>query len=244
MTYVNGTTSEWFDQQVKHKNYLPNEKVETVDEVEQMIREAVENYDPMEHKNLEELEQMEDDFEDDKFFMEYKQKKLNEIKEKSKGAYGIMREIRYDDYKAEVTEASKEVPVVILLHQEYIETSKVLNQILMNMAKKFPAVKFLRIQASNCVQNFRDSDVPTIFVYRDGKIYQQFLPATYYFGGNNMNWKKVEWIFSSIGILKTDLEEDPFDDNNVFTVKKLKKKEKRDDESDSDDDKPSKYKVY
>ncbi len=49
--------------------------------------------------------------------------------------YGEMREIRYDTYIKEVKEASKDCFVVLLLHQEYIEKSLILNQIFMNLAK-------------------------------------------------------------------------------------------------------------
>ena len=237
-------TTEWFDLQVKYKNYLPQEKKESKDVIEQMIREEAEKYDPLDKKTVDELDELED-LEDDKVLQMYKQKRINEMKEFSKNAkYGSVKEIRKHEYKEEVNEASKNATVILLLHQEYIEESRVLNKILDNMAKKFPFIKFLKIEATNCVVNFRDSDVPTIFVYKDGNLFKQFIPASYYFGGKNMNWKKVEWIFSSMGLLKTDLEEDPFDEYS-FKIEKLKgKKVKRDDESDSEDEaKPNRWKI-
>jgi hypothetical protein len=57
---------------------------------------------------------------------------------------------------------------------------------------------------------------------------------------------EVEWVLSSLGVLKTDLESDPFD-NEEYSITKLdKKKPKRDDESDEEDRKDREYswKIY
>lgn len=250
MTQCHGVTTEWFDVQVKYGNYLPNKKEKDNDEIENIIRETVEKYDPMESKKLEELEIMEEDiFDDDDYIKSYKEKKLEELKEKAKGPkFGEIREIRYEDYKREVNEASKNCYVVLLLHQDYIPNSQILNKILTNMAVKFPEVKFLRIEATNCVKNFADADCPTVFIYKNEVVFKKFLPAAYYFGGSEMSWKKVEWIFNAIGVLKTELMEDPFEDPeekkiSQFKMRKLKKKE-RDDESDSEDEnKLSRWKI-
>ena len=252
MTQCHGETTEWFDLQVKYKNYLPNQKEQTTDEIETIVREKIESYDPMESKKLKELQEMEEDNifdEDDDYIKQYQQKRIEEMKAHSKGLkYGEMREIRYDEYIREVNEASKNCFVVLLLHQDYIPNSQILNKILTNLAVKFKDVKFLRIQATNCVKNFADADVPTVFVYKDGTIYKKFIPAPYYFGGSEMNLKKVEWILNAIKVVKSDLLEDPFDayeepKASQFKMKKLKKKE-RDDESDSEDEeKPGRWKI-
>jgi hypothetical protein len=243
MSQVNGVTTEWFDQQVKHGNYLPNEVKETNDEIENIVREVIENYDPMSKKTLNELEELEDDFEDDHFIRNLKNKRLQEMKEEAKNSkFGLLREIRYENYKVEVNESSHSNFVVIILHQDYVENSNILCEILKNLAKKHPQVKFLKIQATNCVPNFKDIDVPTIFIYQNGEIFKQFLPAPYFFGGNKMTFNKVEWVFSSLGVLKSDQIEDPFEEVEHFNVKKIKKK--REDESDSEDsDKPSRWKL-
>ena len=144
-------TTEWFDQQVKYKNYLPEEKKENKDAVEELIREQINNYDALDHKNLEELDELED-LEDEKVLQMYKQKRINEMKEYAKKAkYGSLKEIRKHEYKEEVNEASKNGYVILLLHQEYIEQSKVLNNILVYLAKKFPFIKFLKIESTKFV---------------------------------------------------------------------------------------------
>ena len=241
---AHNVTTEWFDQQVKYGNYIPNDKQTTNDEIEKYLRDELDKYDPLDHKNLDQLDELED-IEDDRVLAEYKMKRLNELKEYAKGAkFGSLKEIRKHEYKQEVTDASQHSFVVLLLHQEYIEQSRVLNEILSNLAKKFPCVKFLKIEANNCIDNFRDQDCPTLFIYKEGKLFKQFLPAPYYFGGNRMTWKKVEWIFNSLKVVESDLQDDPFEELTSFHLKKDKKL-KRDDESDSEDDqKPNRWKKY
>lgn len=235
-------TTEWFDQQVKHGNYIPNDKEKEKEEIEKMIREEIEKYDPLDHKNLDQLDELEDK-EDERVLEAYKQKRIQELKSFAKGAkFGSVREIRKNDFKVEVNEASKESFVVLLLHQDYIEQSRVLNEIFIYLAKKFPCVKFLRIEATNCIENFRDSDVPAVFIYKDGNLFKQFLPAPFFFGGTRMTWKKVEWILGSLKIVESEIMEDPFEEQSGFNIKK--KKVKRDDESDSEDeDKPNRWKI-
>jgi hypothetical protein len=58
---------------------------------------------------------------------------------------------------------------------------------------------------------------------------------------------EVEWILSSLGIVKTDLEYDPFDEEDEREYNSnLRKKEKRDDESDEEerDDRQYSWKIY
>lgn len=45
-----------------------------------------------------------------------------------------------------------------------------LNQILTQLAAKYPLVKFLKIIATKCIEDFPDSGVPMIICYRGGKL--------------------------------------------------------------------------
>lgn len=60
--------------------------------------------------------------------------------------------------------------MVLSLYQEYIEESMLLNQILNQLAAKYPLVKFLKIIASKCIEAFPDSGVPMIICYKAGKL--------------------------------------------------------------------------
>ena len=46
--------------------------------------------------------------------------------------------------------------------------SALMNKHMDTLAVKFPNVKFVKIVASRCIENYPDRNVPTIFVYRNG----------------------------------------------------------------------------
>jgi hypothetical protein len=59
------------------------------------------------------------DLEDDEYFKEYRQKRLEELKEQaSRPRFGFLKEISRPDFEVEVTRAPKDVIVVIHLYQD------------------------------------------------------------------------------------------------------------------------------
>jgi hypothetical protein len=192
---ASGISTQWEDIHVKLGNYLPRDKDPSNDELEKIAIETVENYDPLAKKTLEELNVLDED-EDDDMIKQYKEKRMQEMKEFAlKPKFGKVIELRKQDYVAEVTNAPKDVYVVLLLYQTYVENSNVLSKIFDFLSSKFPLVKFMRIVATNCVENYNDVDVPGVLVYLNEKLVRQFIPASYYFGGKNLSWKSKLLIF-------------------------------------------------
>lgn len=50
-----------------------------------------------------------------------------------------------------------------------------INQHLINLAKKFPTTKFLKSISTTCIPNWPDSNLPTIFIYHNGNMVKQFI---------------------------------------------------------------------
>ena len=66
-------------------------------------------------------------------------------------------------------------------------------------------------------------------------------------GAGKLSAEKVEWVLGSLKVLKCELENDPFDeeeDYKGFQTSKNHKKQKEDFESDSDDDGRKKDREY
>lgn len=246
---ANHVTTEWEDIHVKLGNYVPTEKpMESNDKLQEIAIEEMQKYDPLANKNIEQLNELEDD-EDDEVLRQYKEKRIKEMKEMaSKPHYGKLLELKKQDYIAEVTNAPKGVYVVVHLYQNYIMDSKILDKILDELAHRFILVKFMRIKADECITGFKDKDVPAVIIYHDGNLIKQLIPASYYFGGaGNLSAEKVEWILGSLKVLKCELENDPFDEEENyegFQTSKNHKKQKEDFESDSDDDGRKKDREY
>ena len=108
------------------------------------------------------------------------------------------------------------------------------------LAHQFILVKFIWIKAGKKLLVFKYKDVPTVINCHDNNLIKQLILASYYFWGTgNLIVEKVEWIFESLKVLKSELENDPFDKENnykIFKISKKNKKEKEYFESDSDDD--------
>jgi thiol-disulfide isomerase/thioredoxin len=161
-------TSQWDDIHRRLGNYeeLPVEKKQA--EFSKEAIEAMEKYDPLAEKNLDELDEMEDDL-DEEFLKKYKEQRLQEMQgDKEKPKFSGVREITKQDYVDEVTNAPKGTYVIIHLYQTYIEACGVMNQVFDELAPKYPQLKFVRIVATKCIENYPDINCPTIIIYLNG----------------------------------------------------------------------------
>jgi hypothetical protein len=245
---ANHVTTEWEDIQVKMGNYVPTEKqTESNDKIQQIAIEEMQKYDPLANKTVEQLDELEDE-EDDEVLKRYKEKRIKEMKElASRPHFGKLLELKKQDYIQEVTNAPKGVYVVLHLYQDYLMDCKILDKIFDSLAHRFVLVKFMRIKANECVEGLKDKDVPAVIIYHDGQLLKQLIPATYYFGGaGKLSPEKVEWILGSLKVIKTELENDPFDedDDSGFKVTKAHKQKKEDYDSDSEEDGRKKDREY
>lgn len=49
-----------------------------------------------------------------------------------------------------------------------------MTEYLNHLARKFPATKFVKSISTTCIPNYPDSNLPTIFIYYEGDLKQQF----------------------------------------------------------------------
>ncbi|CAG9316588.1 unnamed protein product [Blepharisma stoltei] len=227
-------STEWDDIHRRLGNKPPKEVEPTLEDLTKQAVEELEKVDPLESKNLQELEELEED-QDEKIFQEYRAKRLKELQEAAmKPKFGRVIEISRQDFIQEVNNAPTDVYVILHLYQEHIVHSRLLDQIFPILAAKFINHKFIKIQATRCVENFRDCDVPALIVYKNGALGQQLLGCGEFLGGNRMTPDSVEWTLAQVGVWTTEIEENPL--NNARAVIKKKEKRHNEDESDSDED--------
>lgn len=236
---ANGVTSEWEDIQVKLGNYTEKPKEIHQYEYTKEAMEKLENYDPNAHKNLNELDELEDEL-DEKIFEEYKQKKLAELKKLSeKPQYGSVIEISRDEYLTHVTNANPESYVILHLYQSYLDKCKIINEIFERICTKHVFLKFVKIVATRCIEGFPDSKLPCIVIYKEGTMVSNITNVDQYL--KKMNVKSFENFLNSQKVIKIEEEEDE-EEQEINKIKEHiqgnKKKKLRDsDESDSDDGK-------
>lgn len=96
-------------------------------------------------------------------------------RERALNRFGSVVEISKDDWIKEVTEASNSCWVVVLLYSNSVIDCGVMENILINLSKKFMKVKFLKIRSTSAIENWPDINLPTIFVYHNGELTHQLL---------------------------------------------------------------------
>ncbi|XP_021677704.2 uncharacterized protein LOC110662868 [Hevea brasiliensis] len=125
----------------------------------------------IDEKTEEELEDLEDDLNDDRFLEEYRKKRIAEMREAAKiSRFGSMIPISGSDFIREVTEASHDVWVVVILYKDGYQECGVLLRCLEELATRYPATKFVKIISTDCIPNYPDRNLPTMLVYNNGAV--------------------------------------------------------------------------
>merc|ERR1712130_913248 len=75
------------------------------------------------------------------------------------------------------------------------------------LANKYKHVKFVRGVAKQCVPNYPDKNLPTVFVYKNGNLAVQWIGGGNF--GPNPPLEVVEWMLHEKTIITSDIENDP-----------------------------------
>jgi hypothetical protein len=78
------------------------------------------------------------------------------------------------------------------------------------LAHKFPNVKFVTIAYTSAINNWPSENLPTIFLYRNGRLQEEFIRLN-----PKITADEIEWILAEYGILRTELGEPPKCDENT-----------------------------
>jgi len=231
-------TTQWEDALVKHKIIAPRPKEKSQDAIdtERMWKNQEAEEHKYDDKTLKELNELEDEIEENTL-QELRKKRLEEIKEKQLlDRFGRLKQIGKPEYNEEVTEASKQHPVICCLFMYGQEESKIMLQCLELLAGKFKNCKFVKIIGNECIPNYPDNYCPTLVIYNNGEAVGN-IKGLYVFGGKHgITSDIMEWELAQLGIWKTTLEENP----RQFKIKKIGRQnvvvKKSDNAIDDDDD--------
>eukprot|EP01029_Cantina_marsupialis_P014236 TRINITY_DN3149_c0_g1_i2.p1 TRINITY_DN3149_c0_g1~~TRINITY_DN3149_c0_g1_i2.p1 ORF type:complete len:249 (-),score=71.70 TRINITY_DN3149_c0_g1_i2:132-878(-) len=232
-----GETTEWEDALEKHGVIKP-----LYDSDDNLSEESEEEYQPhkYENKSLKELKEVaeeDDDSDDEAVRRKYIQQRMEEFRQSlMKPKFGSVLSLSKADYVKEVTEASKSKWVVVHLHQDHIMTSKRMQKCLAEVAGRKGEIKFMEIIADQCMENYPDSNVPTLLLYHEGVNKKQIVGSGL-FGGSTMTADDLEWVLSQMGVCKTTMTENPRakkDDNRKGYIGRYHLDDDR--EVDSEDD--------
>ncbi|XP_015109287.1 viral IAP-associated factor homolog [Diachasma alloeum] len=191
----------------------PKEKEITEDQIVDLLESTIDKKtgkggNNLEDKDLDELDELEDE-EDERVLVEYRKKRIAEMQALAdKSKYGDVREISASDYVQEVNNAGEDIWVILHLYKPGIPLCTLINQYLSNLARKFPATKFLKSISTTCIPNWPDKNVPTLFIYHNGSMVKQMI-GPIELRGMKLTEAELEWMLGQVEAVPTKIKEDP-----------------------------------
>ncbi|KAF5763926.1 putative phosducin, thioredoxin-like domain, Thioredoxin-like superfamily [Helianthus annuus] len=167
---VEGSSTQWDDIQRKLGNLPPKPPAF---KPHPFTPAQDQHYKPnsIDHKTQEDLEDFEDDPDDRRFLQKIGRERLAKMKRVAKAAkFGSIIPISGSDFVHEVSQASSDVWVVVVLYKDGYPECGVLMQCLKELATTYPATKFVQIVSTDCIPNYPDRNLPTVLVYSNGAV--------------------------------------------------------------------------
>lgn len=197
----------------------------------------------LEGKDLDELDALEDE-EDEDFINMYKQKRMAQIQElANKLTFGTVYPVDKAEYELEVTQASKDGKYV-LVHLSLLSSlqSRLLSSLMVPLARKFAEIKMCEIPAQRCIQNYPESNCPTLIIYHNTNVAKQYITLAQ-LGGNGTTQKDLENVLVAVGavvdndkrlIINQDDEDDGEERKLRFANKSIRSSRRNDDDDEDD----------
>jgi len=96
--------------------------------------------------------------------------------------FGQVLDISKGQWVREVTEASRDCCVIVHLFQDSRVECCLMDEALVVIADKFKEVKVCRIRSTTAVDNWPDSNLPTLFIYKNSELFVQSLTLANMYG--------------------------------------------------------------
>lgn len=168
--------TEWNDILRAHK-IIPEKGPDPDENREDLLAEArqLQHESRLDDLELDELDELEDE-EDDEIVQEYKARRMNEMQQTiNRSVFGSLIPITKGEYTKEVTEASEKHWIFVFLYKDYLSASKKLRPIMTEFAHRYGSIKVCAIVSDQAIENYPDQAVPTILVYYQNNMKEQFV---------------------------------------------------------------------
>lgn len=196
--------TEWNDILRKH-GVIPEKPPDPEPMIQEALVEArrLAHENRLEGKNLDELDELEDE-EDDAFLDQYRKQRLNELSTIAQSSvYNQVYPLQKVDYAKDVTEESQKAFVVVLLTSSTGTNpeSALLSNLWHQLAGRFGDIKFCQMRANLCIEGYPDKNTPTVLIYKDGDIKKQIVTLAE-LNGTKTTPEDVQNVLVSVGALK------------------------------------------
>ncbi|CAB9525254.1 Phosducin-like protein 3 [Seminavis robusta] len=150
-----------------------------------LARSSKENPDKSTTVNNSDVDSDDEFLDDDDFMAQYRAKRLAELKQgeqhatqssKKSTTFGQVVPIQRPEWSRQVNDASHNAWVVVTLtSSSHSEITAPIESTIDSLATQCPSVKFVTIPSTSAIANWPDSNLPSIFIYRDGKMAQELV---------------------------------------------------------------------
>ncbi|KAK3812269.1 MAG: putative viral IAP-associated factor [Benniella sp.] len=230
--------TEWNDI-LRAKGIIPQKEPEITEaDIIDMIDDALAEREAkaLQQKTVDELDELleEGDEEEERVLLEYRQQRLNAIKqEMSENKFGDIQHIYKTDFVREVSDASKDVWVVVYLYKDSLPICKLMSAHLATVAARNKATKFVKIIGDQCIPNYPDRNLPTLLIYGEGDMKAQLVGADQ-LGGMNLKPADIESYLGRIGAIKLPASKESKTEEKKSSIRSSAVAALSDDDEDSD----------
>jgi Phosducin len=96
-----------------------------------------------------------------------------------------------------------------------------MDQRLLELSAKFVHTKFVKARATDAIPNYPDSKLPTLLVYKTGKVIRQFVGLES-FAGLKTTADDLEWALAKTGAIITEMVDEPSKEDQRFKLHRLR----------------------
>ncbi|KXZ49440.1 hypothetical protein GPECTOR_21g666 [Gonium pectorale] len=163
----------------------------------------------LERRDESELREAEENFDDDRFLEEYRQRRIQELQAAAaRPRFGTVELIRGSEFVQKVTNAGPDVWVVVHLFKDGHAGCGLLQQCLDELAAKYPSTKFVRIVSTDAIPNYPDANLPTVLLYHDGACSRNAVGLQHFGGAKRITPEQVALVLNTWGPLCLSPDED------------------------------------
>lgn len=157
------------------------------------------NQDWLAEQQEDDLEDLEDDFDDDRFLEEYRKKRIEELKNKRTNLeFGALTQINGPQFIPQVTDASESVWVIVFMFQPQNTKCMQLESCLEELASDFTGTKFVKILSEDCIPGYPHQHLPTVLVYHNRSC-KKTLTGLELYGSGRITPEAVAEVLNAIG---------------------------------------------
>jgi hypothetical protein len=134
----------------------------------------------------------------------HRQARIEQLrKERHRPTYGDVIPISRPEWTRHVNDASIKSWVVVCLTADS-ERTGCMEQSIEELAPKFTLVKFISIHHHAAIPNWPEVNLPSLFLYRHGKMQHQLVSMSCTISPDELEWKLAE-----LSVLETTMDEQP-----------------------------------